>query len=151
MKSEIIFPEAVFLMDKLVYALNLIVDFVDTSDIINENRISDFLSCTGFEEHEIRRILALLGIGNQTQTSGFRIFSKKEKQLFTPEALNFLNKLLLAGVIDFISAEEIIEHAYDDAQYKISIEQLKEITLMLLIEKRGDAYLKSGFSEDIYN
>lgn len=151
MKKGIISRVVVYLMDKFVYALNLIVDFIDTNEIVNEHVITNYLSFTGFDEQEIRRIFALLGIDNKSSPSGFRIFSNKEKQFFTAEALTYLNKLLLSGVIDFISAEKIIERVYEDGLYKISVDQLKEITLFTLLEKQEKTYNDSDFSEDVYN
>ena len=83
--------------------------------------------------------------------SGFRVFSKKEKQLFTTEALNYLHKLLLSGILDFISAEEIIDHISEEGGYKINVDQLKEITLLTILEKQADIYKKSDDQEDIYH
>ncbi|MBQ3032855.1 MAG: DUF494 family protein [Deferribacterales bacterium] len=138
-------------MDKFVYALNLIVDLIDNTDIINEHEISNYLLSTGFDDHEIRQIIALLGIGTVPVVSGFRVFSKKEKQLFTTEALNYLHKLLLSGILDFISAEEIIDHISEEGGYKINVDQLKEITLLTILEKQADIYKKSDDQEDIYH
>lgn len=148
MKRGILFPEAVFLMDKLVYALNLIVDFIDVNDHVNERELTDYLFFTGFDDYEVRQILALLGIKGASSPESFRIFSRTEKQLFASDALNYLDKLLISGVLDFAAAEEVIERAETMESYKITVEQIKELTLLILLEKRADVYGASKAADD---
>lgn len=124
-------------MDKLVYALNLIVDFIDISDSVNERDLTDYLFFTGFDDYEVRQVLALLGIKGAASPEGFRIFTGREKKIFSADALKYLDKLLLSGVLDFIAAEEIIERAEMMGAYKVTVDQIKELTLFSLLEKRA--------------
>ena len=66
-------------MDKLIFALNLIVDFIDYNETVNESELANYLLFTGFDDYEIRQILALIGINDKLNRNGFRIFTKKEQ------------------------------------------------------------------------
>jgi Smg protein len=124
-------------MDKIVIALNMIVDLVDNKQNINEKDITDFLIQTGFDEYEIRQTLSLLDIHNFSNTFVQRIFTEQEKRKFSIETMFFLQKLSLSGVLDLISLEEVISLALESDSYKVDIEQIKQITLAFLFEKRG--------------
>ncbi len=112
-------------MDKIVIALNMIVDLVDNKQNINEKDITDFLIQTGFDEYEIRQTLSLLDIHNFSNTFVQRIFTEQEKRKFSIETMFFLQKLSLSGVLDLISLEEVISLALESDSYKVDIEQIK--------------------------
>ncbi len=135
-------------MDKLIFALNLIVDFIDYNETINESELTNYLLFTGFDDYEIRQILALIGINDKLNRNGFRIFTKKEKQLFSKEAINYIEKLFLAGIIDFVDGEEIIERAISEENYKISVDQIKEHTLIILLEKQSNLYYSKSIEDE---
>lgn len=124
-------------MDKIVYALNLIVDFIDASDIVDEKTISEYLFFTGFDDYEIRQVMSVLDMEGMAAEGYFRFFSKTEKSRFSPEALGYLNKLTLCGVLDFNSAENVMEKAENGEGYKVGIDRIKELTLMALLEKKA--------------
>lgn len=123
-------------MDKIVYALNLIVDFIDMSDVVDENAISGYLFFSGFGDYEVRQVLAVLDIDSGATENYFRVFSKTEKSKFSPDAINYLNKLILSGVIDFLATEDIIDNAQELEAYKVSVDRVKELTLFHLLEKK---------------
>ena len=134
-------------MEKIIYALNLIVDFIGSNDVINERKITDYLSITGFEEYEIAQILSLLNLQPVPDFGQFRIFSKYEKRKFTQDAMNYLNKLIVLGILDILAIENIIETADNQNVYKITIEQVKELTLYNLLEK--NAFTQENNYKDI--
>lgn len=129
-------------MDKIIYALNLVVDFIDANDFIDERSISDYLFFTGFDDYEVRQVMAVLDIGGLPEQKYFRIFSKREKNCFTADAVNYLNKLFLSGVLDILSVEDIIERAQESPGFKTDLDTVKELTLFSFIER------KSGISGD---
>ena len=135
-------------MDKLIFALNLIVDFIDYNETVNESELANYLLFTGFDDYEIRQILALIGINDKLNRNGFRIFTKKEKHLFSKEAINYIEKLFLAGIIDFVDGEEIIERAINEENYQISVDQIKEHTLIILLEKQSNLYYSKGIEDE---
>lgn len=123
-------------MDKIVIALNIIVDLVDHQPNINEQDITEYLYKTGFDEYEIRQTMSLLDVNNITGAFSHRVFDEYEKRKFTVDAMFFLQKLALSGVLDMVSLEEVIIKALDVDSYKIDVEQIKQITLGHLFEKQ---------------
>lgn len=129
-------------MEKFVIALNLVIDYIDTSDKVNEKDLAEYLHSTGFEDNEIRQVLAVLDMNSFAPFSGFRYFSKKEKNIFTEESMNYLRKLQITGVMDIITLETVIESLMDTDNYRIGMDQVKNHVLFTLMEK------KSLFSDD---
>lgn len=123
-------------------ALNLVIDYIDTSDKVNEKDLAEYLHSTGFEDNEIRQVLAVLDMNSFAPFSGFRYFSKKEKNIFTEESMNYLRKLQITGVMDIITLETVIESLMDTDNYRIGMDQVKNHVLFTLMEK------KSLFSDD---
>ena len=124
-------------MDKIVIALNLVIDYIDSDDVINEKDITDYLFKTGFEDHEIRQVLSLLNMSSLRTATGVRYFTEKEKKLLTLEAMEYLQKLYLTGILDPVSMEEIMETAFDTDAYKVDIEQIKNYVLITLMESKS--------------
>lgn len=124
-------------MEKFVIALNLVIDYIDSSDKVNEKDLADFLQSTGFEDNEIRQVLAILDMNSFASFSGYRCFSKKEKNLFTEDAMNYLQKLHLTGVMDMVSLETVIESLMEADSYRIGVEQVKNYVLFSLMEKKS--------------
>ena len=100
-------------MDKIVIALNIIVDLVDHQPNINEQDITEYLYKTGFDEYEIRQTMSLLDVNNITGAFSHRVFDEYEKHKLTVDAMFFLQKLALSGVLDMVSLEEVIIKALD--------------------------------------
>ncbi len=136
-------------MDKIVFALNLIVDFIDSNELITEKNISDYLTISGFDDYEVRQVLALLDIKHNVAFYRFRAFTKTEKQFLTLEVQNYINKLILLGVLDILSAEEIIEKAVNSGDYKMPIERIKELVLYVILDKYTSSF-SSGQQLDEY-
>lgn len=136
-------------MDKIIFALNLIVDLIDTNNLIDERLISDYLFFTGFDDYEIRQILALLDMNKVSKPVSFRVFSKLEKSVFSSGAIEYLNKLLLLGLLDLLSLEDIIENSAKDGGTKVSVEQIKELTLKMFLEKKTAIYSAAGNTDYI--
>ncbi|KAA0258337.1 DUF494 domain-containing protein [Deferribacter autotrophicus] len=122
-------------MDKILIALNLIIDFVEAYDNIDEMGITDMLYNSGFEEYEIGQALTYLDFGNFTEVNGVRYFSPSEKDKFSEGAMQYIQKLQLSGAVDLMVIEEVIDRCMD-SDNKVDVEMVKQTLLMTLIEKR---------------
>lgn len=96
-------------MDKIVIALNLVIDFLESSDKISEKSIKDYLFNTGFDDHVIRQVMTVLDISNFDGNIWFRVFTKKEKNMLSADAVSYLQKLHLTGILDPLGLEDVIE------------------------------------------
>lgn len=124
-------------MDKIVIALNLIMDFIDSNTFIDEQDIADFLYNTGFDDYEIRQTLSMLDFNSFEGVPIIRYFSVSEKNKLTQDAMLYLQKLMLTGFLDIISLEEVIEKAMDADITKVDAENVKQIILYSLLEKKS--------------
>ena len=122
-------------MDKIVIGLNIIVDLIDTNQNIDENQITVFLLQSGFDDYEIRQIMSLLDFNTTDNQFVQRIFSEYEKKKLTVKSIFFLQRLLLSGVLDVVTVEEIISRVLTLDANKINVETVKEITLGFIFEK----------------
>jgi len=133
-------------MDKIVIALNLVIDYLETSEGFTEKDIKDYLFTTGFDDHEIRQVMTVLDISNFDGNVWFRVFSKREQNLLTDDAMNFLQKLQLTGILDALSLEDVIENAMASESIRIDVESVKNLTLYSLVERKS--LYSSGVEED---
>ncbi|MDK2792108.1 MAG: hypothetical protein PWQ25_971 [Deferribacteres bacterium] len=124
-------------MDKLVVALNLIMDFIDSNTFVNEQDIADFLYSTGFDDYEIRQTLSMLDFDSYEGVPIIRQFCVSERNKLTQDAMLYLQKLMLTGFLDLIAMEEVIEKAMDAEISKIDAENIKQIILYTLLEKKS--------------
>lgn len=124
-------------MDKIVIALNLVIDYIETNSLLNEKDISDYLFTTGFDDHEIRQVLSVLSISETENLNSFRIFTKSEKKTFTDAALVYLQKLHFTGILDMLALEDVIEVAMDTDSIKVDVEQVKNFVLFTIIDKKS--------------
>lgn len=124
-------------MDKLVVALNLIMDFIDSNTFVNEQDIADFLYSTGFDDYEIRQTLSMLDFDTYEGVPIIRQFCVSERNKLTQDAMLYLQKLMLTGFLDLIAMEEVIEKAMDAEISKIDAENIKQIILYTLLEKKS--------------
>ncbi len=122
-------------MDKIVIALNIIVDLVDANQNIDENQITVFLLQSGFDDYEIRQIMSLLDFNTSNGQFVQRIFSEQEKKKMTIKSIFFLQRMILSGIFDLISVEEIISRIMSLNGNNIDVETVKEMTLGFLLEK----------------
>ncbi|TYB33165.1 MAG: DUF494 domain-containing protein [Flexistipes sinusarabici] len=134
-------------MDKIVIALNLIIDYIDTDEIVNEKDITDYLQNTGFDDYEIRQTLSILNFGVYDSPKAMRIFTVPEKNKITEKALQYLQKLNMAGILDFITLDEIIDKSLESSDQKIDVEQIKQIALYTLLEKKSYIF-KNDYERD---
>lgn len=136
-------------MGRIILALNLIVEFIDFHDVINEIEITNYLLITGFGDSEIRHVLTITGISDNINQNNFRVFTKKERRVFSKEALSYLEKLFIAGIIDFVEGEEVIEQAMLEENYNISVDIVKEHTLSILLNKQSRLQKSSNINKDL--
>jgi len=134
-------------MDKIVIALNLIIDYIDTDEIVNEKDITDYLQNTGFDDYEIRQTLSILNFGVYDSPKAMRIFTTPEKNKITDKAIQYLQKLNMAGILDFITLDEIIDKSMESSDQKTDVEQIKQITLYTLLEKKSYIF-KNDYERD---
>jgi len=137
-------------MDKIVIALNLVIDYIDQYEIIDEKDISDYLFHTGFDDHEIRHVLTLLDMRKYTMSDGIRYFTKSERKVLTDSAMCYLQKLMILGILDALALEEIIDTAMEAEGFNVDIEQIKSFTLLTLMDKRTSGYAESS-NDDEYS
>lgn len=135
-------------MDKIVIALNMIIDYIDTDEIINEKDITDYLQSTGFDDYEIRQTLSILNFGVYESPEAVRFFTVPEKNKISEKALQYLQKLNLAGILDFITLEEIIDKSMESGEQKVDVEQIKQIALYTLLDKKSYIIKNDYDSED---
>ena len=132
-------------MDKIVIALNMIIDYVDRVENVNEKEITEFLYNTGFDDYEVRQTLSILDFNNFNGDLNVRYFSRAESEKFTNSALNYLQKLNLSGFMDFVSLDKVVEKVWERESYKVGTDYVKQVVLMILLEK------KSYFSQNYFD
>jgi Smg protein len=123
-------------MDKIVIALNLVIDYLEISDNTTEKDIKDYLFNTGFDDHEVRQVLSVLDISN-FDGIWLRVFTKKEKNVLTVEAMNYLQKLHLSGILDPLGLEDVMENAMSGEGYKVDVDSIKNLVLYTLMERKS--------------
>ena len=136
-------------MDKIVIALNLVIDFLESSEKINEKAIKDYLFNTGFDDHVIRQVMTVLDISNFDGNIWFRVFTKREKNLLTQDAISYLQKLHLTGILDPLGLEDVIENALTSEAFKVDVESVKNLVLYSLMERKS-LYASGVDEEDEY-
>jgi len=124
-------------MDKIVIALNLVIDYLEFSEKTTEKDIKDYLFNTGFHDHEVRQVLTVLDISNFDGNLWFRVFTKKEKNTLSADAICYLQKLHLSGILDPLGLEDVIESAITGEGYKVDVEAIKNLALYRLMERKS--------------
>lgn len=124
-------------MEKIVIALNLIMDLIDSNDFINEQEITEFLGSTGFTDYEIRQTLSMLDFNNSGSDPIIRYFCNSEKKKLTQDATHYIQKILFSGLLDVFSVEEIIEKSLESDAPKVDAEHIKQLVLYSLLEKKS--------------
>ncbi|BAI81259.1 conserved hypothetical protein [Deferribacter desulfuricans SSM1] len=138
------------MMEKILIALNMIVDFVESYELIDEIDIATMLYKSGFEKYEIRQVLSYLDFGNFTPTNGVRYFSKSEKDKFTEAGMQYIQKLQLSGAVDLLVIEELIDRCMD-VDGKVDVENIKQTLLYILIERRKLIDFDNGSMDEFVN
>jgi Smg protein len=107
-------------MDKIVIAINMIIDYVEKHDKISERDLAEFLYSTGFDDYEVRQTLSVFNFNN---TDGFsvRYFTRSEISRLTSNAMLYLQKLHLSGLMDAITLESVMEKVQEFDAYKIDV------------------------------
>ncbi|MGA1861314.1 DUF494 family protein [Deferribacter thermophilus] len=137
-------------MDKILIALNMIVDFVENYELVDELDIATMLYKSGFESYEIRQVFSYLDFGNFTPANGVRYFSKSEKEKFTEAGMQYIQKLQLSGAVDLLVIEELIDRCMD-SDGKVDVENIKQTLLYILIERRKLVDFNNGNIDEFDN
>jgi len=123
-----------------------VIDYLEFSEKTSEKDIKDYLFNTGFDDHEIRQVLTVLDISNFDGNLWFRVFTKKEKNTLSADAISYLQKLHLSGILDPLGLEDVIESATTGEGYKVDVEAIKNLALYSLMERKS--LYASGVEDD---
>jgi Smg protein len=134
-------------MDKIVIAINMIIDYVEKQDEICERDLAEFLYSTGFDDYEVRQTLSVFNFNNNDILS-VRYFTRTETSRLTSNAMLYLQKLHLSGLMDAITLESVVEKVQEFDAYKIDVNQIKQIALLVLIEKSAHLFRKDKDDEE---
>jgi uncharacterized protein Smg (DUF494 family) len=136
-------------MDKILIALNMIIDFIDQKDNVGEKEVADFLYATGFDDYEVRQTLSVFGFEHNKSQLNIRYFTKNERNRLTDSCVHYLQKLHISGFMDTDTLETVIEKIMELDGYKIGINQVKQAVLLVLLEKSAYLFKKSDNKESI--
>ena len=122
------------------------------SNILNdEHELALVLGNHGFQQDEVYDALSwvqqILGergdyAENYSRTgkgAAVRVLHPEERLAFSPAAHGLIHRLYNSGVIDDFLREEIIQRCIDLAAEEIGLEEVKTITLLILLKDRRDA------------
>ncbi len=122
------------------------------SNILNdEHELTQALGSHGFQPDEIYDALSwvqqILGergdyaesYSRSSRGAAVRILHPEERLAFSPAAHGLILRLYNNGVIDDFLREEIIQRCIDLAAEEIGLEEVKTITLLILLKDRRDA------------
>lgn len=134
-------------MDKIVIGINMIIDYVEKQDKISERDLAEFLYSTGFDDYEVRQTLSVFNFNNNDGLS-VRYFTRSETSKLTSNAMLYLQKLHLSGLMDAITLESVMEKVQELDAYKIDTNQIKQIALFVLIEKSAHIFRQEKDDEE---
>lgn len=134
-------------MNKIVIGINMIIDYVEKQDSISERDLAEFLYSTGFDDYEVRQTLSIFNFNNNDYFS-IRYFTRSEISRLTSNAMLYLQKLHITGLMDVLTIESVMEKVQDFDAYKIDVNQLKQIVLLVLIEKSAHLFRKESEDEE---
>ncbi len=123
------------------------------SNILNdEHELALVLGNHGFQQDEVydaltwvQQILGERGddyAENYSRTgkgAAVRVLHPEERLAFSPAAHGLIHRLYNSGVVDDVLREEIIQRCIDLAAEEIGLEEVKTITLLILLKDRHDA------------
>lgn len=122
------------------------------SNILNdEHELALVLGNHGFQQDEVydaltwvQQILGERGddAENYSRTgksAAIRVLHPEERLAFSPAAHGLIHRLYNSGGIDDFLREEIIQRCIDLAAEEIGLEEVKTITLLILLKDRRDA------------
>ncbi len=123
------------------------------SNILNdEHELALVLGNHGFQQDEVydaltwvQQILGERGddyAENYSRTgkgAAVRVLHPEERLAFSPAAHGLIHRLYNSGVVDDVLREEIIQRCIDLAAEEIGLEEVKTITLLILLKDRRDA------------
>ena len=116
----------------------------------NEHELSLVLETHGFQQDEIYDAITwvqqILGDrGDQSENysrsgkgTAIRVLHPEERLAFSPAAHGLIHRLFNSGVIDDYVREEIIQRCIDLAAEEIGLEEVRTITLLILLKDRRD-------------
>ena len=122
------------------------------SNILNdEHELGQVLGNHGFQQDEIYDAIAwvqqILGerddysenYSRSGRGAAVRVLHPEERLAFSPAAHGLIHRLYISGAIDVCLREEIIQRCIDLAAEEIGMDEVKTITLLILLKDRRDA------------
>lgn len=139
--------------ERMYDMLQILVDIsLQGSNILNnEHELAQTLGSHGFQQDEIYDALAWVqqilgergdyaeGYSRSSRGTAIRVLHPEERLAFSPAAFGLIHQLYNRGVIDDFLREEIIQRCIDLAADEIGLEEVKTITLLILLKDRRDA------------
>ena len=119
--------------------------------LVDDHNLTVMLENKGFQADEIFEAISWVhhlhgardeyyeGIYESGHGKVIRILHPEERLAFTPAAHGLIHKLYLDGAVDEVLREEIIQRCIDLASDEIGLEEVKTVTLLLLLKERKDA------------
>ncbi|MCA1927960.1 MAG: DUF494 domain-containing protein [Calditerrivibrio sp.] len=136
-------------MEKILVALNLIVDYIESEKDINQDEIEDMLYSIGLDYHEIRQAMTILDINSFDSVPRIRTFSKSELSKLSQQAVNFIQKLYIHGILDIDTIEDILEKCMEISGSKVVVEHIKQIVIVTLLEKKNFYFSETNSLEEL--
>ncbi len=126
----------------------------------DQNQIQDELLQAGFQEHEIDRAFQWMDELVVQQSSGrpplshgvqsFRVFTEEEQYRLDADCRGFLMFLEQSGILDHEGRELVIDRAIALEQTRVSVEELKWVALLVLINQPGKEGAFAQMEELVY-
>ncbi len=161
------------MVDVLIYLYETYMDG-DTPPPTDQDALEEELSQAGFSNTEIAQALSWLdelatrmdADGNGTGTAGegragrhplpqplssFRIYSTAEARKLDLEVQGLLLFLEQNGILDTASRELVIERALAVEQPSVSVDEIKWIVLLVLLNRPGNEHAFTQMEELVYS
>lgn len=142
--------------ERVLAIVNLIAQYVLGSDDapVSEQELMVELMSVGFNADDINAAFSWIEtVGLQTQAASesdpslmnlptYRVFNHQEQLALTTEARGFLVKIRTMGLLSDEAQEEIIERAIHSAEDQINEQEIKLITILILLSRSNNLWLR---------
>ncbi len=118
--------------------------------LFDERELTLALEIRGFQPDEVYEALSWVQqihgegrdynerIFDSSRGKSLRVMHPEERLAFTPAAHGLIHKLYTSGAVDDVLREEIIQRCIDLATDEIGLEEVKTITLLILLKDRRE-------------
>ena len=141
------------LRERMYEMMQILVEesFRGSNILFDDRELTATLENRGFQPEEIFEVLSWVhhihgdpedynqGLSTDNRGRTVRVLHPEERLAFSPAAHGLIHQLYTAGAIDEILREEIIQRCIDLASDEIGLEEVKTMTLLILLKERRDA------------